>query len=383
MKDFLTILKNAQERDKDLQAQLVNEAIAKENLSKLLDPSFKGWRPSFQELMGAQDFSFLVQKVVTDRLQVPPEPEFIGLRLFSRTINLDPNTVFQYPVMGQVSASDVPMGRPIPAQDLDFTVRIMASSTKRSAIAFDVEKDLLNDAMYDLIPFFVDAGNRALNRHKEKKVWYAAVDEAHVVFDNENSDPNFWTTGKHTDGVTPNGSICYDDFLMLFAGLVANGYAPDAIIGHPLAWAVWHKDPLLRAQFYHMSSIAQNIFSKMPGISDSDTSALMPWGIRPYNSRFMPIDLNGTLTGGVALGSGTAMITDFLVIDSGNQVVIASTEAPSMDRWDVNELDTSRIVMKEKYEVYGIDYENSAVKAKNIRLVDNHKPLFNAGMVTL
>lgn len=353
-----------------------------EQLKRTFDPSYKGPRVPFKELMTSSDFGILFQRVVTDRLQMPVEPQYIGVSLFSRTIPLEANTVARFPIMGAVVAADVPNNLPIPRQDPAITQQVMSVDALRSAVAFDLEPELIDDSMYNIIGFLVEAGRRALIRHKEKKVWDECLDRAYTMFDNFSSDSDGWTSGKASNGTTLNGSFAFDDMIDMMAGLVVNGYTPTDLIANPLAWAVWHKDPVLRAQFFTLGQVGNGIWSKSPDISDGGTQSIFPWGVQYHTSRFMPVTFAQTDSDGVPDATGSANVTDFLLIDRNNPVTIVEREGLTTDRWETKEVETITLAMKEKYAVYGFDGGRSAVKAKNIRLVQNFAPLFNVGQVT-
>jgi hypothetical protein len=103
---------------------------------KLFDSSYQGPRPDFKELMTSNDFGILFQKVVNDSLSMPVEPEYLGIKLFTRTINLDTATAVRFPIMGAVTATDVPNNRPVPEQDIAMTQQTLTVDDLISAVAF-------------------------------------------------------------------------------------------------------------------------------------------------------------------------------------------------------------------------------------------------------
>lgn len=357
-------------------------------VKEYFNPEYTGPRPHFQEMITANDFGILFQKVVTDQLQMSVEPQYLGVSLFSKTVQLEANTVYKWPVMGGVEAFEYTANDRIKRQDPAIIMQVTAMDAKRYGVAFDFEPEMVDDSMYNIVSFLVEAGRRALVRKKEQLVWDTTLDNAHVMFDNTLADSNAWTAGKAADAQTLNGSISFDNFIDLMAGLVHNMYSPTDCIINPLAYSILLKDPIMRAQFVTAGQIGQNIWRSVPNTSDSGFQSLSPWGIQYHASRFMPINFNKTTLGtGVLAGNSTSgtgfNLTDILFVDRNNPVLIVQREGLTTDQWKTQEVEVMTLAMKEKYAVYGFDMGRSANQAKNIALVANHEPVVNIGMVSL
>jgi hypothetical protein len=53
------------------------------------------------------------------------------------------------------------------------------------------------------------------------------------------------TTGRNYKGQL-NGSMTVDDIFDMYAAVLLNGFVPDTMLVHPMAWLMWVKDPVLR-----------------------------------------------------------------------------------------------------------------------------------------
>ncbi len=356
-------------------------------VGEYFNPEFKGPRAPFKEMITANDFGILYQRVITDRLQQPVEPQYLGVSLFSRTIELEPNTIYKWPVIGGVVAFEYVANDRIPRQDPAITMNITNMDAKRYGVAFDFEQEMIDDSMYNIVSFLVEAGRRALVRKKEQMVWETCLENAHVTFDNSLSDSNAWTGGKGRDGVTNNASITFDNFIDMMAGLTVNDYNPTDCILNPMAFSILLKDPILRAQFVTAGQIGANIWKATPNLSSAGFQALSPWGIQYHASRFMPVRFGQTLATGALIptaSSGTAYnYTDILFVDRNNPVLIVQREGITTDQWKTDEVEILTLAMREKYAVYGFDMGRSATLAKNVALVQNHEPAMNVGMVNI
>lgn len=359
------------------------EQIAKtaKELGKWFTKEYVGPRLPFQELMTSSDFGVLIQKVVTDKMQMPVEPDYIGINLFTRTIQIDTNTVFRFPSIGATTAEDVPNNERLPRKDLSFNQSVIAADMLRTGLAFDVDPDLLNDSMYNLLPYYVEAGRRAMVRKKEQKVWDKTLERAFTMFDNSSANPAAWSSGRANDGVTKNGSFSLYDMIDMMGAMMNNGYTPTDFLANPLSWAIWHKDPVLRAQFYTAGQVGQSIWNKKPDDTDSGMQSVFPFGVVYHSTRFMTPKFNQTFSGGLPAATGAANVSDMLLIDRGNPLIIIQREGMTMERWDTQEIAYTTLGFKERYMIEGFDLVRSAVQAKNIRLVQNFEPLYNIGTV--
>jgi hypothetical protein len=55
-----------------------------------------------------------------------------------------------------------------------------------------------------------------------------------------------YTTGRNIKGQF-NGSMTVDDVFDMYAGvLLMQGFIPDTLLVHPMAWLMWIKDPVMR-----------------------------------------------------------------------------------------------------------------------------------------
>jgi hypothetical protein len=308
---------------KNKEQDLVKLQRTQEEFGKLFDPKFAGSRLPWQELMSASDFGVLIQKVVTDKLQLPVEPEYLGVKMFTQTLTIDPHTVYKFPILNNaVTAVQVPNNQRIPRQDLAITSHAITADMLRTGIAFDLDPELLNDSMYNLLPYYVEAGRRAMLRAKEEQVWKKCLERAYVMFDNGLANPAAWTTGKGDDARTPNGAFSLNDMIDMMGGMYQKGYTPTDLITSHITWAIWFKDPLIRNQMHNGGQIGQGIWSKLPDISSAGIQSVFPFGVTYHATRFMEPRFGVTLSGGLPAATGTANVSDVLLIDRNDPLLI-------------------------------------------------------------
>ena len=84
-------------------------------------------------------------------------------------------------------------------------------------------------------------------RDKEKNIFNMINNAGVVVFDNANPTQSQLgrTTGRDLTGAG-NGSFTADDMYDMYASMLERGFTPNVILCHPLAWATFTKDPVMR-----------------------------------------------------------------------------------------------------------------------------------------
>jgi len=223
-------------------------------------------------------------------------------------------------------------------------------------------------------------------RHKEEKIFNTAMENGHVVFDNNVNDPNFWTHGMGSGG-NYNYTVTFDDLIDALGALVAHEYVPTDIIMHPLGWVVWAKDPVLRAQFLTGGQIGQSVWSTLPQF---DQNINMPWNINYVVTPFQPITLRSKLTGHT--GSGTAWpnpnslpnanISHVTIIDRNQAVLVLQREPMEMDDFEDWRRDAVWMKFRERYGVAVLNQGRAISMIKNIRLDTNYAPVLSIRQIT-
>lgn len=329
-------------------------------------------RMPMTEALRSDDASVLFPRVISDTLLRPREPWMIGQALIAKTVYLDNVKSVEFPVLGALRASVVGEGQEYPDQILPATKQVIDLKTQKHGLKVSITKEMIEDSMWDIVALHIEAAGYALARHKEELIWNEFSTVGHKVFDNNGTDSNGYTTGKDIHQAS-NYSVAFNDFIFTMGALVSQGYTPTDIIMHPLAWAVFATDPIIRNVMYTQSQIGQTVWTSPPMF---DQQANVPWNLSYQVSPFCPLAYGAQLTGP---GSGLAAtnITDIYVVDRNHAAIILQRDDPSVDTFEEPLRDLQSMKISERYTVGTVNEGRAVAVLSNVRLETNWAP-YNA-----
>lgn len=343
-------------------------------------------RISITEALQSADASILFPRAIADTLMRGREPMMIGQTVLAKTIQVDNVRSFEFPVVGALRAFDIGETQEYPEQSPAFTRQFIEIKVTKSGLAFSISEEIIKDSMWDVLGYMIEAAGYALMRHKEEKIFNEAVSKAHPVYDNDvANDPNFWTHGMGADGKY-NYTVHFDDLLDTLGALVAHEYIPTDVVMHPLAWVVLAKDPILRAQFLTGGQIGQTVWNSVPSF---DQSHNLPWNISYVVTPFMPIRLQSQVAAagdGVRYPAGSSLnpagVTDILVADRNNGILILQREPMQMDQFEDWRRDATMMKFRERYGVAALNQGRGMAVIRNARLDTNYAPVLTVRQIT-
>jgi hypothetical protein len=331
------------------------------------------------EAVHAADFKILFPKVVQDVLQRPKEPTYIGQSLLARTIQVDGAKIMEFPTLGAIRAFELADTQEPPEQDPSFSRNITEIRVRRFGLKLEMTNEVIEESQWDILSLYTEAAGAAMMRLKEELIFREYEDSSVVLFDNEVSGKH--TTGTGTDGETENGTFDHMDLLDMMAALGANGYNPSHLVLHPLAWAVWAKDPVLRFQLLHRGGIGQNLVSPDGGGVDQNANAYVPFGLNVVVTPFQTVTYNDTLTGSLS-GQAAANTTSITLVDNNNSILVMQRSPMSIVSFENPMRDIRTLCFHEKYGLATLDAGRSTVIAKNVRIALNEKPVYTVKSIT-
>lgn len=339
------------------------------------------------EAVHTADFKILFPRIVQDTLQLPREPIYIGQNLLARTINVDGARIMEFPTLGAIRAFELGDTQEPPEQDPSFSKNITEIRTRRFGLKLELSNDVIDESQWDVLALYTQAAGNAMRRKKEELIFNEYTLRAVNIFNNGSTDTTKWTTGKSSDGVTQNATFDHLDLLDMMAALGTNGYVPTDVILHPLAWAIWAKDPILRYQLLHSGGVGQSNLG-MFGQDPSTVSTYVPFGLNVVVSPFQDIAYGGTLTTGMgvaaghAAASGAADFTTITVVDRNASILILQRTPMQMVQWENPVRDIQSLMFHERYGLSVLNGGRSAVTATNVRVDLNFNPLYTLRTVT-
>lgn len=201
---------------------------------------------TFKDLLATPQAAVWMPKVIEDVVREPVEPMLIVTNLFDR-IAYTPAARITVPAMGAMVASDLAEGQTYNEYGLNIAPGTITINVGKTGIMFKITEEMQKYSQYDVLNMHIRAGRRGLDRHKEKKGMDTISGMGVTLFDNISPTTSVYgtCTGRNIVGA-PNGSCRMEDLLKAYSHLMMQGYTPDTILLHPLAWSMWMIDPFLQ-----------------------------------------------------------------------------------------------------------------------------------------
>jgi len=200
----------------------------------------------FKDLIATPQAAIWMPKVIEEIAREPIEPMLIVPSLLDR-VQYTPAARFTFPALGAMVAFDLAEGQTYPEQGLNVSPGSVTMNVGKTGIMFKITEEMKKYSQYDLINMHIRAGRRGLDRHKEKKGMDFISGMGVTLFDNVTPTESVYgtCTGRAITGAG-NGSCRMEDLLKSYSHIMMQGYAPDTILLHPLAWSMWMIDPFLQ-----------------------------------------------------------------------------------------------------------------------------------------
>lgn len=362
-----------------------------------------------QDALSVPDAPVLMPKVLSNVAREAIEPMLVGERLLQRVEYHYGQTV-SFPAVGALVADDISEAQEYPEKQLQIGGGTVTANIGKVGVACAVTEEMVRYSNWDVIGMHVRAAGRAMARHKEQKIFNFISAMGVKLFDNVTPTTSMKgvLTGRALDG-TQNGSFTADDFFDGFGHLMLQGFIPNTILLHPLTWALWVKDPVLRA--FAMQNGGGTWFA---GWNGNPASRFDPWRAASQNGLGRGTGVNlvsgpDAQSGGAA-SSGTAAtaltefsqtldsspqmpsyfpfpvtmvvsplvpfdprrkLTDIYLFDRENLGVLLVDEDLTTEQFNEPRFDITKLKFRERYGI-GILNEGQAVGVfKNVHVVPN------------
>lgn len=329
------------------------------------------------EALNTSDASILFPRVISEVLQEPKEPNLFLTNSVAEIIKLADNTplLLEFPTVDALQAFEMAEGQEYTAQTLSFQQHMTSIRIKKIGVAAAVNEEVIVHSMWPIVQMHMRMMSNAIDRRLESILFQCMTQRAQTVFDNENADTTYQTTGKYLTGTgsaLANGSFSYNDLVKITGVMIGNRYEPTHFLAHPLAWPIFAQDPIMKAQFYHGGQMGQGIWTRQPNF---DQQANFPYGIAYVPYYALPYNETDTLTG-VLSGRGSSLTTDCYLIDARNSLFMATRGNTEMDQMENWFRDATMIKARKYAGVSAKAGGRGMLKAANIRVVLNEEPLY-------
>jgi len=359
-----------------------------------------GEKLAFNDMLAVPNARVWLPKVIEEIVREPVEPMLIVPSLLDR-INYEAGARITFPAIGALKAYDLAEGQAYPEQTLNIAPGTMTVSVGKTGLAFKITEEMRKHSQFDVINLHLRAARRALDRHKEVKGMNMISSLGVKLFDNIDPTTSVYgtCTGRDLAG-TANGSCRMEDLLKGYAFVMMQGFVPNTILLHPMAWSMWLADPLLQTivkntgngSWFQPHTMAKSDrpwdASAQRGFGYSGASQFTPGGNAASATATPVAELDQTLNSPATIPSyfphplrvmvspfvpydPDRSLCDIMLFDSTNLGALIVEEDVVMDQWEDKSVDILKVKLRERYG-FGIYHDGlGAGILKNIPIVAN------------
>lgn len=329
----------------------------------------------------------LIKRAIEELIIAPSMPDLIGEQLIRTTYMLNSPSNISFRTLGAVTAVDFEIAEG--AEYPEVGVGMAGSSSMQLTFAkfgckFKISEELLQQSNWNLIGYQVQQVVNAMRRFRDRKIFEVLFMRGTVVFDNLNPNASLIgrTSGRDSTGAG-NGSLTNEDLIDMYATVTRKGYTPTVILCHPLHWAVFAKDPVIRESGMLKGDLGQWIKKTFndPAVKAPDT--LMS-DISRSSTQINPKDAHLLPTYNPLASSGLSIVTsplvyiddvqrvgDIIMLDPNNSAMLAIGEMLNITEWDEERNDMKVIKFKERWALSVVDNGEGIAVARGISLDAN------------
>lgn len=354
---------------------------------------------SLKDVLNNGDLSRLVPVAISEIVREAAEPLLIAKQLFT-TINQKEGIYLQMPAIGALDTiEEVAPGQEYGTEEITLgggaAIRI---DIRKYGIKLALTEEMVEQSQWDVIGLWLKAAGKAFARKKNRVCFNLFDGQALTLVDNANPAKSVLgrrLSGMGFDGsgnIVANNSFSAEDFFDIYASMLQEGFAPNTIVVHPLTWAIWMKDPILRAfcwqngsgpmfNAYDLQGVKRDEFFNGLGMSKG--------GPRPGEN--MPVDFKGkpvlppylnvpftVMVSPQVHFDPVNKLTNMYFVDTENSGAIIEAESINHHQWVDPERDIQMIRLREKYACVMLNEGRGVGVVKNIPLVPNRVANFGA-----
>lgn len=356
-------------------------------------------RLEYKDLIATPNASHWLPRTIETIAREPIEPMLMVPALLDR-IAVKAHTNISMPSIGTIVAADIAESEAYPERKLQVAPGTMTANVGKSGVAFAITEEMMAHSMFDVMNLHIRHGRLALDRHKEKKGFAYITGMGTTLYDNINPTTSIFgvCTGRSMSG-SGNGSCRMEDLLNAYSHIMMQGFIPDTILMHPMAWSIWMADPLLKSiakttgnigmWFQRHNMAKQALFSAQtklgrtssygqytpPGNAGSETPTSVSQLDQNLQSPavipdYFPYPLK-VLVSPFAPYNVTNKTCDIMMFDSNNLGALMVETDVQLDEWEDPSTDTMKVKLKERYGIYIYEEGLGIGVLRNVPIVAN------------
>jgi hypothetical protein len=369
----------------DLAGKLM--AFAKAN--KLVDSeTISKGDVKLKDVLNNTDLSRLVPIAISEIVREASEFELLATKLFKK-ISQKEGIYIQLPAVGAMdTVEEVPAGAEYGTENITMgggtAIRI---DIRKYGIKLGLTEEMVENSQWDVIGEWLKAAGKAFARKKNNLQFNMFERQGLTLVDNKN--PANTVLGRALSGKDGAGNLNYsftnEDFFDIYAAMLQEGFAPKVVVVHPMTWAIWVKDPILRAfaftraggpfmNQFELGGVKRDSFfgglGKSSGGADAGEDVPPDFQGRPILPPYLNVPLQIMVSPQVPFNP-VEKTTSMYFVDTDNAGAIVQGEEINHHSWGDPERDIYRIKLREKYGISMLNEGRGVGVVKNVPIVPN------------
>jgi len=355
----------------------------------------------------------VLRRVIETVVREGVEPTLLISKLF-QTLRFDSGgaDIIQFPTIGALVAEEIAEGMEYPERNPSWGGSTVTARIGKVGLAVRFTEEMLRRSQFDLMGLMLRKAGDALARKKETKCINMISALGTCTFDNVNPAQSIYGVlhGRDMQG-NANGAMTLDDLMDAWVQVIMQGFNPNTLIMHPLAFTMFLKDPYLRAfalaagggvWFGGWRGQAQNknpFGGHQQGTAGQGSGTnIIPGGNAAGSSPTPLGDYSNTLTSSPELPDRwpfplkivvsplmpfniNRKLTNIIVCDSSVLGAIVQEEDPTTDEFDDPARDMRKVKIRERYAIVVVEEGQGISVMKNVHIVPNEIVLPPQSMV--
>ena len=335
----------------------------------------------------------IFKRAIEEVILAPSAPSLIGDMLIRTTFVPKSGRTLSIRTLGAVDLYDFTVAEEGEYPEISAATgsgSIVELRFAKYGCKFKISEELIEYSTWDLIAYQIQQIVNAMQRFRDKKIFEMLFGRGLKVFDNTHPEQALIgrTGGRDISGAG-NGSLTNEDLIDMYAAIVMNGYTPKIVLCHPLHWAMFAKDPILRESGVLKGDLRQWLNSTMNSNSPYDmanktlenagfarrelsqTESILLDQSKPNIPSYNPISGLTILTSPLVPFDPVGRTGDILMLDPDNSGVLAISEYLTLDEWEEKRNDLRVIKFREKWALDVVDNGKAIAIAKNVSFSPN------------
>lgn len=352
---------------------------------------------TIQDALNVPNAGIIFKRAITEIIQNSVQPKTIGTSLVRNILQFTNDSQVVFRTLGAVGLIDFEIGEEgiypeiTAGRGQSSTIR---SDVKKFGALLKISEEQIAQSQWDMVSMYINEVVFAMAQYKDKMIFDMLANRGRVVFDNLNPNSSeIGRTGGYNIAGAGNGAMTHEDLISMWASIATRGYRPNVLLVHPMHWAMFAKDPVMREMGVHMGDISQwldsqvNPYNAYDRINAWNADRLAADGSRQEltskeqdiltTSRGPQIPAWSPLAGIAILTSENvpydelAQTATVIMLDTQNSGALIVTEDLNINEYDEKANDIKVIKLREKYALATIADGAAIAIARNVALAPN------------